>query len=224
MQNQYNNNNNPYQNNQNPFDDDGLNKQRQILEEQQKLKYKSDSESGLDNIIKEYTSAIHNQLSNWTINISDKASITRYYKRYWDNQAFMLSIFIMLITFVSSFYTKYSSIGIIIVFFIQYFYSQKYFFRYFTNDHKLVKEDFDYIYNEIFGYKFNYIYIFIISFILTIISFNVSFNSINFLIDFTQYPQLVKILHINIQNELYAFTNVFSIFILIIIKIVEKWK
>ena len=53
--------------------------------------------------------------------------------------------------------------------------------------------------------------------VLTIISFTVSFNSINFLVDFSQYTKFVKILHINIENELYAFTISFSIFILICI-------
>ena len=218
-------NNNPYTNkNNNPYDDGGLSKQRQMIAEQTKLKYKSDAEFGLDNIIKEYTSAINNEICNWTINISDKASITRYYKRYWDNEAFMLSIFIMLITFISSFYTKYSVIGIVIVFFIQYFYSQKYFFRYFTNDHQLLKEDFDYLYNEIFGYKFNYLYIFIISCLLAIISFVISFYSINILIDFNHYQKFITLSHLNIDNELLAYSNIISIFILIIIKIVEKWK
>jgi len=120
-----NNNKNPYQNNGNPFDDDGLNKQRKILAEQQKLKYKSDAENALDKIVSEYSSAINNQIQNWKINISDKASITRYYKRYWDNEAFIYSIILMLLTFFISFYTKYASIGIFVVFVIQYFYSQK---------------------------------------------------------------------------------------------------
>jgi hypothetical protein len=221
--NPYSSNNNPYQNNQNQFDE-GLNKQRQIIAEQTKLRYKSEAENALDNIVYEYQNAITNQIQNWKINISNKASIVRYYKRYWDNKAFMLSIIILFATFIASFYTKFAVIGILITFTVQYFYSAKYFFVYFTNDHELKKEDSNYLQNEIFGYQFNTKLILIVTSILTIVSVIMGFYSSNILIDFTQYSKLVKILHLNIQNELFAYTNTFSIFILIIIKIVEKWK
>jgi len=216
-------NNNPYQNNQNQFDD-GLYKQRQIMAEQTKIGYKSDAEKALDNIVYEYQNAINNQIQNWKINTSNKASIIRYYKRYWDNKAFMLSIIILFTTFIASFYTKFAVTGILITFTVQYFYSAKYFFKYFTNDHELKKEDSDYLQNEIFGYQFNVKSLLIVTSILTILSVTISFSSSNILIDFTQYQKLVNILHLNTNNEIFAYTNAFSIFILICIKIVEKWK
>ena len=136
----------------------------------------------------------------------------------------MLSIIILFLTIIASFYTKFAVIGISITFSVQYFYGAKYFFAYFTNDHELKKDDSNYLQNEIFGYQFNTKLILIVTSILTIVSVIIGFYSSNILIDFTQYQKLVNILHLNTDNELFAYTNVFSILILIIIKIVEKWK
>jgi hypothetical protein len=197
---------------------------KNLQDEQIRQQYKADAENALDNIIHDYNNAITNQLRNWDINISDRAKIVRYYNRYWNRKAFLLSFFLLLVTFAASFYTMYAVVGIFVVFLIQYLYSAESFFTLFTKDHQIEKEDLKYIQYKIFTYNSNNKLLLLEAVAFTIVSFVAYMYSSNILIDFEQYQKLVSIFHININNELFAYVNIVSILILILSKFFEKWR
>ena len=90
--------------------------QKRLQNEKIKQDYKSRAEDALDNIISEFNQAKTNQITDWNPSSKDKAQITRYYKRYWDNNFFTYSLLIGIITFIASFYTDFAIIGLVTVF------------------------------------------------------------------------------------------------------------
>ena len=106
MSSTYNNNNNVYASKDTYASNNNQNQDMKNLQDEQiRQQYKADAENALDNIIHDYNNAITNQLRNWNIDISDRAKIVRYYNRYWNRKAFLLSFLFLLVTFVASFYT-----------------------------------------------------------------------------------------------------------------------
>lgn len=220
-------------NNSNHFDpfqnwDNQSSQQKRLQNEKIKQDYKSKAEDALDNIISEYNQAKNNQIEDWNPSSKDKAQITRYFKRYWDNNFFMYAFLIGLITFISSFYTTFSVLGIVAVFVLKASLSQNVFMKYFLNDHQIEKQDMEYLKNKIFGKQLNVLTTFIITVVLTIISFTMSFYTIGIYIDIEKTPFLSNLLSrlypFIPDNELFAYTNIFSIFILIFLKVIEKWR
>lgn len=202
--------------------------QKRLQNEKIKQDYKSRAEDALDNIISEYNQAKANQIADWNPSSKDKAQITRYFKRYWDNNFFTYSFIIGIFTFIASFYTTLAVFGIIVVFILKVSLSQNIFMKYFLNDHQIEKEDIEYLKNKIFGKQLNVLTTFIITVILTIISFSVSFITIGIYIDIEKIPFLSNLLSrwypFIPDNELFAYANIFSIFILIFLKVIEKWR
>ncbi|WP_151947856.1 hypothetical protein [Aliarcobacter butzleri] len=193
-----------------------------------KQDYKSRAEDAIDDIISEYNQSKINQIPDWNPSSKDKAQITRYFKRYWDNNFFIYAFLIGLITFIASFYTTFAVVGIVAVFILKASFSQNTFMKYFLNDHQIEKEDFEYLKNKIFGKQLNILTTFIITTILTMISFSVSFITIGIYIELLKFLPFENILSrwypFIPDNELFAYTNVFSISILIFLKIIEKWR
>ena len=225
MNNNNSNNFDPFQNwgNQNQSS-----QQKRLQNEKIKQDYKSRAEDALDNVISEFNQAKTNQITDWNPNSKDKAQVTRYFKRYWDNNFFTYSFIIGLFTFLLSFYTTFAVIGIITVFILKVSLSQNVFMKYFLNDHQIEKKDMEYLKNKIFGKQLNVSTTFMITVVLTIISFSVSFITIGIYIDIEKTPFLSNLLSrwypFIPDNELFAYANIFSIFILIFLKVIEKWR
>lgn len=202
--------------------------QKRLQNQKIKQEYKSKAEDSLDNIISEYTQAKTNQIIDWNPSSKDKAQITRYFKRYWDNNFFMYAFLIGLITFIASFYTTVSVIGIVAVFVLKLSLSQNSFLKYFLNDHQIEKVDFEYLKNKIFGKQLNILTTFIITITLTMMSFTMSFYTIEIYINPLKFPFLINTLSrfypFYVENELFAYANVFLIFIIILLKVIEKWR
>ena len=202
--------------------------QKRLQNQKIKQDYKSRAEDALDNIISEFNQAKTNQITDWNPSSKDKAQITRYFKRYWDNNFFTYSFIIGLFTFLLSFYTTFSVIGIITVFILKASISQNIFMKYFLNDHQIEKQDMEYLKNKIFGKQLNVLTTFIITTILTMISFTMSFYTIGIYIDIEKIPFVSNLLSkwypFIPDNELFAYTKIFSIFIIILLKVIEKWR
>lgn len=193
-----------------------------------KQEYKSRAENALDNIISEHEQAKTNQIADWNPSSKDKAQITRYYKRYWDNNFFAYATVTSIITFILSFYTSLAGLGILVVFILQFFLSQNSFLKYYLNDYQIEKEDFEYLKNRIFGKQLNILVTFIIAIIITILSLVMSFYTIGIYINPEKFSIYLNVLSrfypFYMENELFAYTNIFSISILIFLKIIEKWR
>lgn len=202
--------------------------QKRLQNEKIKQDYKSRAEDALDNIISEYNQSKTNQIADWNPSSKDKAQVTRYFKRYWDNNFFTYSFIIGIFTFITSFYTTLAVFGIVVVFILKASLSQNIFMKYFLNDHQIEKKDKEYLKNKIFGKQLNVLTIFIITVILSAISFTMSFYTIGIYIDPLKFSSFGNILSrwypFIPDNELFAYTNIFSIFILIFLKVIEKWR
>lgn len=202
--------------------------QKRLQNEKIKQDYKSRAEDALDNIISEYNQAKTNQITDWNPSSKDKAQITRYFKRYWDNNFFTYSFIIGLFTFLLSFYTTFAVVGIVAVFILKVSLSQNVFMKYFLNDHQIEKDDVEYLKNKIFGKQLNVLTTFIITIGLTMISFTMSFYTIGIYIDVEKTPFLSNLLSrwypFISDNDLFAYVNIFSIFIIILLKVIEKWR
>jgi len=123
-------NNSPYSNGspysvQNPYQSSNsdtrqqMQEQKRLENQRRKQQYKFQCEKSVDNIAHEFLSAEHNKLESWNLNTGDKAAVIRYYKRYWDSQFVSLSLLIMVVTLILSFYTKYALFGIFGVFIVR---------------------------------------------------------------------------------------------------------
>lgn len=223
MNNNNSNNFDPFQNWENQ-----ASQQKRLQDKKIKQDYKSRAEDALDNIISQFNQAKTNQIQDWDPSSKDKAQVTRYFKRYWDNNFFMYAFLIGLITFIASFYTNFAVVGIVTVFVLKICLSQNIFMKYFLNDHQIEKKDMAYLKNKIFGKQLNVLTTFIITVVLTMISFTMSFYTIGIYIDIEKTPFLSNLLSrwypFISDNELFAYVNIFSIFILIFLKVIEKWR
>lgn len=202
----------------------------QSNQEKKKIKqqYKSMAENALDNLISEYEQAKTNQIADWNPNPKDKAQINRFYKRYWDNNFFAYSIVVSILTFILSFYSSFAGLGILVVFILQFFLSQNSFLKYYFNDYQIKKKDFEYLKSKIFGRQLNILITFIIAIVLTIVSLIMNYYTIYIFINperfFIYLNVLSRFYPFYVENELFAYTNIFSIFIIIALKVIEKWR
>ncbi len=102
-----------------------------------KQEYKSRAENALDNIISEHEQSKINQITDWNPNPKDKAQINRFYKRYWDNNFFAYATITLIITFILSFYSSFAGLGILVVFILEFSFSQNSFLKYYLNDYQI---------------------------------------------------------------------------------------
>jgi hypothetical protein len=224
--------NNKYTSNQSGLFNQQLNNQKQLQNERQKLEYKYNCEQALDRIAHDFTSATKNKLDNWILNSSDKASVIRYYKRYWDNQFLLFALLIGFTSFILSFYTNYAFLSILIVFLLRELYSQKIFLTYYLNDHELTRKQISDIKNMIFYKQLKTISSAIFTVVLMLISFGS--HTITNTVFTTPYlhsvevqeavKTLSKFYPFHVENELFAYVNIGSILILILLKLYEKWS
>ena len=170
------------------------------------------------------------QKNNIDLNINEayKSAIVRYFKRYWDKQFMLMSLVLLFIVIILSFYTKYALIGILAVFVMKIIYSQSNFTRYFLNDHDVSNDEIREIENIIFGNQLSIIKMFLFAITLSFMSFVISFYSVNIYIDLNEHEKLLvflsKFAEFKPSNELFAYSNVASMFVLIVLKTIEKWK
>jgi len=233
------NNHNPYSNNSpyticNPYQssnnsaDQQMQAQRRLDQERKQQQYKFQCEQALDSITHEFLSAEHNQLNSWNLNAGDKAAVVRYYKRYWDNKFISLSILATLATFIFSFYTQFAIFGIFVVFVLREAYAQRVFLTYMLNDHELSRKQIGKIKDKIFYKQLKTTTTLVITLFLMGISFISYFYSTIIFLEPEKYQKLIDILSkispFYAKNELFAYTNVIAIFILIILKTYEKWS
>lgn len=218
--------------NQTTYQSDHVQEQRKLNSEHLKQAYKLNCEQALDRIAHDFTSATKNKLDNWILNPSDKAAVIRYYKRYWDNQFLSLTLFVMFISFTLSFYTYYASFSILIVFLLQELYSQKIFLAYFLNDHELTRKNIADLKNMIFYKQLKTMSSVIFTIVLMLISYvSYTMTKTVFLTPYLHTTELHKIVQLlskfypfHIKNELFAYVNIGSIFILLLLKLYEKWS
>jgi len=222
-----NQNNYPYNNHHNPYGgNNNDDRQRRQQEQQIKQGYKKDAEKGMDNIVQSYLSAKRNG-SDFYINEADKSAVNRYYNRYWSNDFVFISMIILAISLVASFYTNLTIFGILLVLIVFNSYSQTSYIKYFGNDIKINADEEETIKNLIFPNQLNSKTIVFLAIGMTVISYIVSFfTKPIFLIE--NDPSIVikalSYLKINFENELFAYSVAGSILILIFFKIFEKWS
>lgn len=228
----YENNNNyggqnPYSNNQSNEYSQQLQNQRRLHDERKKQEYKYFCEQSIDMIVADFKNAKKNGVQA-NINEANKSAVVRYFKRYWDTQFMASAMIILLLTAILSFYTALAAVGILAVFIMKYSYSQSNFLRYFLNDHDINTSEMKEIEQIIFGYKLDLKKVFIIALGLSAVSFLSSLNSFNILINPTEHVKLFgflsKLGSFQPSNELFAYVNMASIFVLMLLKTIEKWK
>ncbi|MEW5831693.1 MAG: hypothetical protein AB1763_02520 [Campylobacterota bacterium] len=207
-------------------------RQRQLDADRQKQTYKMAAEQALDHIARDYQNAQANNLKNWKLDPSDKAAVIRYYKRYWDSQFISISISILILTFLVSFYTKWAVFGIFAVFIFRIRFSQPVFLRYLLNDHELTGKQITEIKDKIFYKQLETSMTALLTAILILVSYSsLLFSKSIYLakdMSFDEIQKLVSILSkpspFYLENELFAYFNVASILVLMLLKIYEKWS
>ncbi len=233
------NNKNPYSNNspysvQNPYQSSNndvsqqMQEQKRLENERKKQQYKFQCEEAIDNIVHEFQSAENNQLESWKLNAGDKAAVVRYFKRYWDNKFVSLSFFIIVVTFILSFYTKYALFGILFVFIAREAYAQRVFLTYMLNDHQLSRKQITEIKDKIFYKQLKTTTTLALTLFLMGISFTSYFYSFSIFIEPQTHQKIIEILskisQFHAENELFTYTNFGAILILLLLKTYEKWS
>lgn len=221
--------NQPYGSGQNNND---YQRQRQLDADRKKQAYKMAAEQALDHIARDYQNAQANNLENWKLDPSDKAAVVRYFKRYWDTQFISFSISILILTFIVSFYTKLAVFGILGVFILREALSQQVLLTYLLNDHELTRKQITDIKDKIFYKQLKTSTTAIFAVVLMFVSYNISLFSKSVYLtqnmSFEEIQKLVSILSkpspFYLENELFAYFNVVSIMILMLLKIYEKWS
>lgn len=237
--NPYSNSSSPYSNNspysvQNPYQSSNndmsqqMQEQKRLENERRKQQYKFQCEESIDNIVYEFQSAESNQLENWKLNAGDKAAVVRYFKRYWDNKFISLSFFIIVITFILSFYTKYALFGILFVFLAREAYAQRVFLTYMLNDHEISRKQITAIKDKIFYKQLRTTTTLALTLFLMGISFTSYFYSFSIFIEPQVHQKIIvilsKIVQFHAENELFAYMNMGAIVVLLLLKTYEKWS
>lgn len=221
--------NQPYGSGQNNND---YQRQRQLDADRKKQAYKMAAEQALDHIARDYQNAQANNLENWKLDPSDKAAVVRYFKRYWDTQFISFSISILILTFIVSFYSKWAVFGIFGVFVLREFFAQQVFLTYLLNDHELTRKQITEIKDKIFYKQLETTMTGFMTAILMLVSYSSSLVSKSIYLakdmSFEEIQKLVSILSkpapFHLDNELFAYFNVISILILMLLKTYEKWS
>jgi hypothetical protein len=223
------NSNQPYGSGQNNND---YQRQRQLDADRKKQAYKMAAEQALDHIARDYQNAQANNLENWKLDPSDKAAVVRYFKRFWDTQFISWTISILILTFILSFYTKLAVFGVLGVFILREALSQQVLLTYLLNDHELTRKQITEIKDKIFYKQLETSMTALMTVILMLVSYGslLFTRSIYLAVDmsFEETQKLVCILSkpapFHFDNELFAYFNVTSILILMLLKIYEKWS
>jgi hypothetical protein len=223
------NSNQPYGSGQNNND---YQRQRQLDADRKKQAYKMAAEQALDHIARDYQNAQANNLENWKLDPSDKAAVVRYFKRFWDTQFISWAISILILTFILSFYTKLAVFGILCVFILREALSQQVLLTYLLNDHELTRKQITEIKDKIFYKQLETSMTALMTVVLMLVSYGslLFTRSIYLAVDmsFEETQKLVSILSkpapFQLDNELFAYFNVVSILILMLLKIYEKWS
>lgn len=231
-QNSYSNNSpysvqNPYQSSYNDMNQQ-MQEQKRLENERRKQQYKFQCEESIDNIVNEFQSAKSNQLESWKLNAGDKATVVRYYKRYWDNKFVSWALLTLLTTFIMSFYTQYALVGIFIVFILREVYAQRVFLTYLLNDHELTRKQITDIKDKIFYKQLKTTKTLVFTGILMILSYVTYLYSSVVFIEPEKYQKVIELLSSAIpfyaENELFAYTNIGAIILLLLLKTYEKWS
>lgn len=207
-------------------------RQRQLDADRKKQAYKMAAEQALDHIARDYQNSQANNLENWKLDPSDKAAVVRYFKRYWDTQFISWTISILILTFILSFYTKFAVFGILGVFVLREALSQQVLLTYLLNDHELTRKQITDIKDKIFYKQLKTSTTAIFALVLMFVSYNVSlFSKSVYLTESMNFDQIQKLVSIlskpspfYLNNELFAYFNVVSIMVLMLLKIYEKWS
>jgi len=226
--------NNPYSNQGNPWKNNGndYNNQKKLDENRKKQQYKQAAEEALDRIVRDYENAHINNLKNWKLDPSDKASVVRYSKRYWDTHFMSISVSVFIIAFILSFYTIYALLSIFVIFILREVFSQRILLTYLLNDHELTRKQISEIKDKIFYKQLKTTTTLIFTIILMLVTYGgyLITNTV-FLTPYLQFEEtqiavqwLSKLAPFHIENELFAYVNVGSILMLMILKLYEKWS
>ncbi len=219
--------NNPYQSSNNSAEQQ-MQAQRRLDEERKKQQYKFQCEEALDSITHEFLTAKQNKLESWNPNTGAKAAVIRYYKRYWDNRFISLALLALVTTFILSFYTQYALFGIFVVFILREAFAQRVFLTYMLNDHELNRKQITKIKDKIFYKQLKTTTTLALTLFLMAISFLSYIYSVSIFIEPQKYQKIIEILSkispFHPENELFAYTNVGAILILLLLKIYEKWS
>lgn len=207
-------------------------RQRQLDADRKKQTYKMAAEQALDHIARDYQNAQANNLENWKLDPSDKAAVVRYFKRFWDTQFISFSISILILTFIVSFYSKWAVFGIFGVFVLREIFAQQVFLTYLLNDHELTRKQITEIKDKIFYKQLETTMTGFMTAILMLLSYSsLLFSKSIYLakdMSFEETQKLVSILSkpapFHLDNELFAYFNVISILILMLLKTYEKWS
>jgi len=218
---------NPYQSSNNDMNQQ-MKEQKSLENDRRKQQYKFQCEESIDNIVNEFQSAEHNQLESWKLNAGDKAAVVRYFKRYWDSKFVSLSLFIIVVTFILSFYTKYALSGIFFVFLAREAYAQRVFLTYMLNDHDLSRKQITEIKDKIFYKQLKTTTTLALTLFLMGISFFTYLYSFSIFVEPQTHQKIIEILskisQFYPENELFAYTNMGAILVLLLLKTYEKWS
>ena len=137
----------------------------------------------------------------------------------------------MLVTFILSFYTEFAVAGIVVVFIFREMFSQTVMMRYLLNDHDLNKEQINELKDKIFYKQLQTSTTAILAATLIFISFSILMISepiyLDTLFSVDRTQKIIEVLSKSypfyITHELFAYFNVGSIMMLILLKLYEKW-
>jgi len=218
---------NPYQSSNSDISQQ-MQEQQRLENQRRKQQYKFQCEESLDNIVYEFQSALHNKLGNWKLNAGDKATVVRYYKRYWDSKFVSWALLTLVTTFILSFYTQYAIFGILIVFALREMYAQRVFLTYLLNDHDLTRGEITDIKDKIFYKQLKTTRTLAFTILLMLLSYASYLYSVSILLEPEKYQKIIEILSkispFYVENELYAYTNTGAIILLLLLKLYEKWS
>jgi len=172
----------------------------------------------------DFLNAKINQI-DFRIKQSNKMIISKYYRKHLDFSFLIGSFLILVASFVLSFFTIYTAVSPVVIVVLMYFYNKNKFVKKHLKDADLDDSEKNIITNNIFKNQIKYKTIFILSGILVIINLIVFYYSTNIFLD-DSFLRNFKIYYFNflVENELFAYSVLLSIFTFIFLKIIEKLK
>lgn len=224
---------NPYQNQSmsgGGYSTNNTNLDRQMAEQRRQAKrreYLEDSEKvkvSFGEIANDFINSKNNQ-TNWIINQSHKMMIHSYYRKHVDSTFISISILIAMLIAISSFFTIAAAVGAVVLSFIWMMYSKNRFTNKYLKDGDLDKNEKKNICNNIFKNQIKFKSVFILALILSSVNFVVYFYSIRLFINDSFFKNFaIYDFKFSVENELFAYFNIFSILILLMLKFFEKLK
>lgn len=213
--------NDPYQSNNSHQKNTDNNFKKMVKE-----KEKDDAQKAFDKILKDYQNAENNGL-NIDKNYENIGAIRRYYNKYWLTNYLLFLALISLIFSTFSFFSKFAILSIPLSYILYFIFSKKLYLYFLFYTHKLKnkkmkKEISKYIFGKSDFWIFTILSTFLFMFILIAFHFTKSILLIKF--EDTKFIQLIgkNFQSFDINNELFAYSILISISILIIFKIFKK--